>query len=61
VSVSGPLDRLSRQPGRLHANAVVAAADKLTEALRRGSAGKTGDGPTSEAPAVRRNPVRRLT
>ncbi len=35
VSVSGPLDRLSRQPGRLHAPAVTAAADKLTEALRR--------------------------
>lgn len=35
VSVSGPLDRLSRQPGRMHAPAVTAAADKLTEALRR--------------------------
>jgi hypothetical protein len=54
------LDRLSRQPGRLHANAVVAAADKLTEALRRGTAGKAGDGATAEAPTIRRNPVRRL-
>jgi DNA-binding IclR family transcriptional regulator len=35
VSVSGPIDRLSRQPGRLHAAAVVAAAEKLTEVLRR--------------------------
>jgi DNA-binding IclR family transcriptional regulator len=35
VSVSGPIDRLSRQPGRLHAAAVVAAADKLTDVLRR--------------------------
>jgi len=35
VSVSGPLDRLGRQPGRLHAAAVTAAADKLSESLRR--------------------------
>jgi hypothetical protein len=60
VSVSGPVDRLSRQPGRLHANAVVAAADKLTEALRRGTVGKTGDGAVVEAPPGRRTPVRRL-
>jgi DNA-binding IclR family transcriptional regulator len=30
VSVSGPLDRLTRSPGRLHATAVVAAAAELT-------------------------------
>jgi DNA-binding IclR family transcriptional regulator len=30
VSVSGPLERLGRQPGRLHAAAVVAAARELT-------------------------------
>lgn len=35
VSVSGPIERLTRQPGRLHAPAVVAAANALTEALRR--------------------------
>lgn len=35
VSVSGPIERLGRQPGRLHANAVVAAAAKLSEALKR--------------------------
>jgi DNA-binding IclR family transcriptional regulator len=35
VSVSGPIERLSRQPGRQHAPAVVAAAEKLTEVLRR--------------------------
>src|SRR6478609_1009616 len=35
VSVSGPLERLSRQPGRLHAAAVVSAANRLTEVLRR--------------------------
>jgi len=35
VSVSGPIERLSRQPGRLHAPVVLAAAAKLSEALRR--------------------------
>jgi DNA-binding IclR family transcriptional regulator len=35
VSVSGPIERLTRQPGRLHAQPVVEAAAKLTEALRR--------------------------
>jgi len=35
VSVSGPLERLSRTPGRLHAPAVLAAGNRLTEALRR--------------------------
>ena len=36
VSVSGPLERLSRQPGRMHAPAVLAAAERLSESLRRG-------------------------
>ncbi len=35
VSVSGPVERLTRQPGRMHAPHVVGAAGKLTEALRR--------------------------
>jgi len=35
VSVSGPIERLGRQPGRLHAAAVVAGANKLTEILRQ--------------------------
>ena len=35
VSVSGPLERLSRSPGRLHAPAVVAAGQRLTEAIRQ--------------------------
>jgi DNA-binding IclR family transcriptional regulator len=35
VSVSGPLDRMGRVPGRLHSQAVLAAAGRLTEALRR--------------------------
>ena len=35
VSVSGPLERLTRQPGRMHAPAVLAAADRLSASLRR--------------------------
>ncbi|MCL1922277.1 MAG: IclR family transcriptional regulator [Propionibacteriaceae bacterium] len=35
VSVSGPIERLTRSPGRLHAPAVVAAAEKLSTVLRR--------------------------
>ncbi|MFP5335272.1 MAG: IclR family transcriptional regulator [Actinomycetes bacterium] len=35
VSVSGPIQRLTRQPGRMHAAAVVSAANRLTEVLRR--------------------------
>ncbi len=34
LSVSGPIERLGRTPGRLHASVVVAAADGLTNALR---------------------------
>jgi DNA-binding IclR family transcriptional regulator len=34
VSVSGPLDRMGRVPGRIHSSAVVGAANKLTETLR---------------------------
>lgn len=39
LSVSGPIERFGRAPGRLHANAAVAAAARLTEALRRSGAG----------------------
>jgi DNA-binding IclR family transcriptional regulator len=35
VSVSGPLERLTRSPGRLHAPAVIAAGQRLTEGLRK--------------------------
>jgi DNA-binding IclR family transcriptional regulator len=35
VSISGPIERLTRQPGRLHAPSLVAGANKLTEVLRR--------------------------
>lgn len=37
VSISGPIERISRQPGRLHAGSVMAGANKLTEVLRRGA------------------------
>jgi DNA-binding IclR family transcriptional regulator len=35
VSISGPIERLTRQPGRLHAEVVCNAAGQLTEALRK--------------------------
>ena len=35
VSISGPIERLGRQPGRVHAAAVVATAARLTEHLAR--------------------------
>ncbi len=35
VSISGPIERLGRQPGRLHAAAVVATATKLSEHLAK--------------------------
>ncbi|HNV10400.1 MAG TPA: IclR family transcriptional regulator [Propionibacteriaceae bacterium] len=38
ISVSGPIERLTRQPGRLHAPAVMAAAERLSEVLRRSGA-----------------------
>lgn len=41
VSISGPIERLSRQPGRVHADTVVRAARHLTELLRQ------ADGPLS--------------
>jgi len=36
VSVSGPIERLTRTPGRVHAPAVLAAAQRLSDALTRG-------------------------
>lgn len=35
VSISGPVERMGRQPGRMHGPAVVAAANRLSEFLRR--------------------------
>ena len=37
VSISGPIERLSRQPGRVHAAAVAATAARLTEYLLKNS------------------------
>jgi len=35
VSVSGPIERVSRNPGRLHARAVVAAGEAISKAVQR--------------------------
>ena len=35
VSVSGPIERLTRQPGRMHAAAVLSTAGALTEVVQR--------------------------
>ena len=35
LSVSGPIDRMGRQPGRIHGPAVVAAASRLSDFMRR--------------------------
>ncbi|MDQ2679160.1 MAG: IclR family transcriptional regulator [Actinomycetota bacterium] len=36
ISVSGPIDRLGKQPGRVHGGAVLAAASRVRAALRAG-------------------------
>jgi DNA-binding IclR family transcriptional regulator len=51
VSVSGPIERLGRQPGRLHAPAVVAAARALSAALEAGQR-RDDDGPGHQPRAV---------
>jgi DNA-binding IclR family transcriptional regulator len=38
ISVSGPIERLTRSPGRLHAAAVVAAGERISDLLRADSA-----------------------
>jgi DNA-binding IclR family transcriptional regulator len=38
VSISGPVERFTRQPGRVHAAAVVSGAARLTDVLRRAQA-----------------------
>jgi DNA-binding IclR family transcriptional regulator len=35
VSLSGPIERLTRNPGRLHGRLVAAAGDAITRALQR--------------------------
>jgi DNA-binding IclR family transcriptional regulator len=53
VSVSGPIERLTRSPGRLHAAAVVAAGEKISEMLRaEAAAGLAGATRVSEGSAV---------
>ncbi|PRX95661.1 IclR family transcriptional regulator [Allonocardiopsis opalescens] len=39
ISVSGPIERLTRAPGRRHGPAVLAAGEKISEALRHTGAG----------------------
>lgn len=39
VSVSGPIERLTRSPGRLHAAAVVSAGERISDLLRRSGLG----------------------
>jgi DNA-binding IclR family transcriptional regulator len=36
ISVSGPIERLTRAPGRMHAPPVLAASEKISEMMRRG-------------------------
>ncbi len=55
VSVSGPIERLTRSPGRLHAGAVVAAGEKISRLLRAEAVLSRGDGPL-EPPAARCGP-----
>ena len=45
VSVSGPIERLTRSPGRLHAGAVVAAGEKISRLLRAEAVLAQGDEP----------------
>jgi DNA-binding IclR family transcriptional regulator len=37
VSVSGPIERLSRSPGRMHAAPLVVAAEKISQSMRHAS------------------------
>lgn len=36
LSISGPIDRMTRQPGKIHATLVMSYADKLSELVRQG-------------------------
>lgn len=38
LSISGPIDRMTRQPGRLHAAAIISSANHLSEIIRNASA-----------------------
>ena len=39
VSISGPIERMGRQPGRVHGGVVMAAARRLSEILRNSDEG----------------------
>ena len=58
ISVSGPIERLTRSPGRMHAAAVVAAGEKIsTAAARRGvTPGRSTRGAAGEAEVFFRSP-----
>lgn len=56
VSVSGPIERLTRQPGRLHAAAVMAAAERLSEVLRRVGTQEVA-GPEADKPEAANTPA----
>ena len=58
VSVSGPIERLSRQPGRLHAQIVCAAAAKLSEVLQHQQGQQAAGQPRPAGPARPGGPAR---
>jgi DNA-binding IclR family transcriptional regulator len=58
VSVSGPIERLTRSPGRLHAGAVVAAGEKISRLLRAEAV--LAQGTTPWNPAARGGPRRSI-
>ncbi|HSZ42050.1 MAG TPA: IclR family transcriptional regulator [Trebonia sp.] len=43
ISVSGPIERLTRSPGRLHAAAVMAAGERISEQLRAEAGHRAGE------------------
>jgi hypothetical protein len=61
ISVSGPIERLTRSPGRLHAAAVVAAGDKISATLHSSALSPRlppGSGPTGPTGLTYLNPDR---
>ncbi len=56
VSISGPVERFTRQPGRVHAAAVVSTAARLTEVLRRSQPDGAPGQQQAPGPAVTARP-----
>jgi hypothetical protein len=53
VSISGPVERYTRQPGRVHAAAVASAAARLTDVVRRAQAdGRPASRTSDDLPPV---------